>query len=378
MPFRNRNLRLVITAEDSQFDATILDHWKDEGYAVTYLAMDNLEEKEYRNRLMREADGLDLGEKYAIVAFGDAALAALNICFKPMPKLCALVAYYPPSLPSFSIGYPSTIRVLVHLPGQNPKVDRVTSYSYPDAQPGFAERDMEEWEPVSADLAWGRSVACVRKQFDIEVDLESVWEEHLALEFTNRNADATMRTMVPQPYVNHIPTITGGIGYDDLYRFYRDFFIPNNPPSLKMRLLSRTIGTTRIVDEMLASFQHTTEIPWLLPGVDPTNRWVEIALVSIVQIRGGKLCHEHIYWDQASVLVQIGLLDPETTLENGLRLPVFGREAARKVLNKDEIESNDLIDDWWSSGEDEDGEDANGEETDVDPEQRGRSVTVRR
>ena len=80
------------------------------------------------------------------------------------------------------------------------------------------------------------------------------------------------------------------------------------------------------MDEMIFSFTHTQEIPWMLPGVAPTNRRVEVPLVAIVRFRGDKLAHEHIYWDQASVLKQIGLL-PSTSL------PVFGAETARKVLD---------------------------------------------
>ncbi len=91
--------------------------------------------------------------------------------------------------------------------------------------------------------------------------------------------------------------MTGGNGYHDLHRFYQDYFIPGNPPSLKMKLISRTIGTDRVVDEMFMSFRHTQEVPWILPGVAPTDRLVEVALVAIVCIRGGKLYREHIYWD---------------------------------------------------------------------------------
>ena len=153
------------------------------------------------------------------------------------------------------------------------------------------------------------------------------------------DVDATMLTMVPEPYVNHIPTMTGGIGYNDLYRFYKDYFIPSNPPSMKMRLVSRTVGTDRVVDEMHISFRHTQEIPWMLPGIAPTDRAVEVALVSVVCIRGGKLYHEHIYWDQATVLVQLGLLDPQL-------LPVVGAAGARKVLDEQSEPSNKLIKDW--------------------------------
>ena len=157
-----------------------------------------------------------------------------------------------------------------------------------------------------------------------------------------------MATMVAEPYVNHIPTLTGGVGYKDLHRFYEDYFIPRNPPSLKMRLVSRTIGTDRVVDEMHMYFRHTQEIPWILPGIAPTNKEVEVALVAIVCIRGGKLYHEHIYWDQASVLVQIGLLNPRlaTNGKSSTRLPVVDGAAARKVLDERSEPSNELIEGW--------------------------------
>lgn len=154
-----------------------------------------------------------------------------------------------------------------------------------------------------------------------------------------------------EPYVNYVPTMTGGIGAMDLFRFYRDYFIPSNPASLNLKLISRTIGTDRIVDEMYVKFRHTQQMPWILPGVPPTNKEVEIAIVSIVKIRGGKLVHEHVYWDQASVLVQVGLLDPENVPKEmrskGMEeLPVNDREAARKVLDPESEPSNELLDGW--------------------------------
>ena len=168
------------------------------------------------------------------------------------------------------------------------------------------------------------------------------------VEFVTKDADATMSTMVAQPYVNHVPTMTGGIGYKDLHRFYRDYFIPGNPPSLQMKLLSRTTGVDRVVDEMYLSFEHTQIMPWLLPDVEPTNKHVEVALVVIVCIRGGKLYHEHIYWDQASVLVQIGLLDPKLVPggKGQFRLPVVDGAGARKVVDETSVGSNELISSW--------------------------------
>ncbi|MBW4037037.1 MAG: ester cyclase [Proteobacteria bacterium] len=170
-------------------------------------------------------------------------------------------------------------------------------------------------------------------------DLEALWEEHCRYEFETRDVDATMATMVASPYVNHIPTMTGGVGHDQLKRFYKYHFIGGNPPDTAMIPVSRTVGTDRIVDEMIFRFTHTSAVDWMLPGVPPTGRTVAIPLVAIVQFRDGRLAHEHIYWDQASVLVQIGLLDPAG-------LPVAGAETARKVLDTTQP-SNGLMGEAW-------------------------------
>lgn len=172
-------------------------------------------------------------------------------------------------------------------------------------------------------------------------DLVALWEAHTRTEFETRDVDGTMATMVAQPYVNHIPTMTGGVGHDQLKRFYKYHFIGANPPDTSMKLISRTVGESSLVDEMLFSFTHTSEIDWMLPGVAPTGHKVEIPLVAIVQFSGDKLVHEHIYWDQASLLVQIGLLDPKG-------LPVAGAETAHKAMDKT-LPSNMLMANWPSS-----------------------------
>ena len=165
--------------------------------------------------------------------------------------------------------------------------------------------------------------------------LNDLWEEHVRDEFVVRDTDATLCTMVPDAYVNHIPVMTGGIGYSELREFYSRRFIPKMPPDTEIIPVSRTIGTESLVDEMIFRFTHTMEMDWMLPGVPPTGRCVEIPLVAIVNFREGKVAHEHIYWDQASVLVQLGLLD-------SAGLPVAGAETARKVLEP-HLPSNLLI-----------------------------------
>lgn len=172
-------------------------------------------------------------------------------------------------------------------------------------------------------------------------DLAALWEAHTRTEFETRDVDGTMATMVEHPYVNHVPTMTGGVGHDQLKRFYKYHFIGSNPPDTSLKLISRTVGADSLVDEMLVSFTHTSEIDWMLPGIAPTGRKVEIPLVAIVQFSGDKLVHEHIYWDQASVLVQLGLLDPTG-------LPVAGVESARKAVDRN-LPSNTLMARWCSS-----------------------------
>lgn len=174
-------------------------------------------------------------------------------------------------------------------------------------------------------------------------DLAALWEAHCRYEFETRDVDATMATMVDEPYVNHIPTMTGGVGHDQLKRFYKYHFIGGNPPDTEMIPVSRTIGTDSIVDEMIFRFTHTSAVDWMLPGIKPTGKRVEIPLVAIVKFVGDKLAHEHIYWDQASVLVQLGLLDPQG-------LPVAGAETAHKVLDKS-APSNALMQAEWATSE---------------------------
>jgi carboxymethylenebutenolidase len=160
----------------------------------------------------------------------------------------------------------------------------------------------------------------------IKRDLVQLWEEHTKHEFATRDTEATLATMVDDAYVNHIPVMTGGQGKNALRRFYSRDFIPSMPPDTTLTPISRTVGEDQIVDEMIFSFTHTQEMPWMLPGVAPTYRRVEVPLVAIVHFRGDKLAHEHIYWDQASVLKQVGLLEDS-------HLPVFGAETARKISN---------------------------------------------
>jgi carboxymethylenebutenolidase len=214
-------------------------------------------------------------------------------------------------------------------------------FVYPGADHGFNCPERPAFDKAASLMAHSRSLTTFRTAMGPHYDLSALWEQHTYLEFGARDADATMKTMVASPYVNHIPTMTGGVGHDHLLRFYKYHFIPKTPQDTRLVPISRTIGTDRIVDEMLFCFTHDIEIDWMLPGVAPTGKYVEIPLIAVVHFRGDKLYNEHIYWDQASVLVQIGLLDPKL-------LPVAGIETAKKVLDKS-LPSNGLMRRWAES-----------------------------
>ena len=156
-------------------------------------------------------------------------------------------------------------------------------------------------------------------------NLGAVFDQHIKHEFQDHDVDATMQTMTKEPYVHHVPVMTGGIGYEGVYNFYKNHFIGKMSDDTKIVRLSRTVDKEQVVDELILSFTHDKEIDFMLPGVPATGKYVEIACVVVMNFKDGKISHEHIYWDQASLLVQIGLLDPKL-------LPVTGREQAKRLL----------------------------------------------
>ena len=163
----------------------------------------------------------------------------------------------------------------------------------------------------------------------------ALFEKHVGAELAG-DLDTTMATMSDNPHLHNVPTMVGGVGRDGVHAFYRDHLVGKFfPPDVKMVNVSRTVGEDRIVEEVFISFTHTTVIDWMLPGVAPTGKHVKIPLVVIVHFRDGKLAHEHIYWDQASVLAQLGLID-------STKLPVAGVETAEKVLDPS-LPANELM-----------------------------------
>jgi carboxymethylenebutenolidase len=168
-------------------------------------------------------------------------------------------------------------------------------------------------------------------------DIGAVFDEHVAAEFVDLDLDATMATMTDEPYVNHVPVMTGGVGREAVRSFYGRHFIGKWPADIEITPVSRTIGEDQVVDELVLEFTHDIEMPQLLPGVPPSGRHVRLAFCVVVGFEDGRVHHEHIYWDQASLLTQVGLIDPA-------ELPVTGAEQAENVLDPRTHSLNLLID----------------------------------
>jgi len=204
-------------------------------------------------------------------------------------------------------------------PIQQPVADESEADKFAITRPAQGRMAMSQKPPLTAD----------------EQRLNDLWEEHLRTEFSLHSADEAIATMAPNPLVNQVPVMIGGDGREELHEFYAKYFLPQIPPDTEMVPVSRTIGQGRLVEEMVFRFTHTIPMDWMLPGVPPTGKRAEVAMLIVVQFEGDKMAHEHLYWDQASVLVQLGLLQPAG-------LPVVGADGARSVLDRS-IRLNGLI-----------------------------------
>ncbi|EAW13825.1 dienelactone hydrolase [Aspergillus clavatus NRRL 1] len=420
--------RLYVISDNHDFDSSIIARFQGEGFEVEYLpflggsADVDRDRKDLVNQLHEREDDLEPGERYAVVAYGRPAFLLLashhqsTTATNPLPRMCALVTYYPSEpcelhggkhiddglsgqsppcqLPasttstSTSSCYASLslLPIQIHLAGRqcpsfldeyanhsSKKRHRCHLFFYPESQPGFAEHHSPTYDRISSRLAWSRALESLKRGFGWPggswkiPDVETIWEEYWRnLQYDSqqpheaeRHAVAAARMMLGSgegyghedmidetPLVNCVPTMAGGTEESSITKFYTTSFYPAGPPSQRIRLLSRTLGPDRIVDEILLDFRHTEEIPWLLPGVPPTDREVKVVLVMTASFRAGKLARENIYWDQASVLVQVGLLDPALVpggfratgrtrdgRETVERLPVVGAEGVDRVLN---------------------------------------------
>ncbi|MHA1536371.1 MAG: dienelactone hydrolase family protein [Alphaproteobacteria bacterium] len=319
------------------------------------LAIDDMKATLAHLKAMREVKGQGKGGKTQIAALGYCLGGALAYEAAAHCGVDAAAGYYGVGIETqLDLADRIACPVVLHFGSEDghvtpDKVDQIKAKLdgnerflinvYEGAAHGFANPFRKDvYSKSAAGMAHSRTIGLLRGVMGPAYDLERLWEAHCRHEFAERDVDATMATMVAEPYVNHVPTMTGGVGQTDLHRFYKNHFVNSNPDDTALIPVSRTVGADRVVDEMIFAFTHDREIDWMLPGVAPTGLRVEVPLVAIVNFRGGKLYHEHIYWDQASVLVQIGLLDPKG-------LPVAGSETARKLVDET-LPSNALMAKW--------------------------------
>ncbi|KAJ4350767.1 hypothetical protein N0V95_004444 [Ascochyta clinopodiicola] len=354
----------LIEASEQHLDPPPLQKWAEEGFTVAQVLVPGKVEDAYLSRIpfYVEEAAIQHPEILAVVSYGGRQLSALHEADTAFPP--QLVHASGPevkrreSAPLNPDPEPSSSS-----PTKTRPAGLVKTFRYPDASkdanwilpsdPSYSKRN--------AGIAHTRSVAFLKPFLNGPYfDLEAVWDEHCLYEFGERAVEKTMATMVAQPYVNHIPTMTGGIGKERLTAFYTHHFIFSNPDDTALSLVSRTVGTDRVIDEFVFSLTHDKEVPWLLPGIPPTGKKLEIPFTSIVAMRGDRLCHEHISWDQGTALTQLGLLPEYVPFRYAIegvqaaegkryevRLPVAGAETARKLVDEGSEESNLLMGKSW-------------------------------
>ncbi|KAH6665667.1 carboxymethylenebutenolidase [Halenospora varia] len=343
-----------------------LQKWAEEGFATVEIPSSALGDGNAGSALAQALQALEKcdtadGDAIAIVVYEPICWNTIAPVLSSNSKIIAAVAYG-----SYSSGptlVQSTIPCLQHLAGtrsNEPKaVEKNTIHAYAKTQsPIFACPGHGGFHAASDSISHTRNLAFLKKHLGGPFfDLEAIWDEHTAFEFGDRSVAKTMETMVTEPYVNHIPTMTGGIGRERLTSFYRHHFIFNNPEDTDLELISRTVGIDRVVDEFVFSFTHTQTIDWILPGIPPTGKHVRVPFTSVVNIRGDRLYHEHIAWDQASVLVQLELMPeylpfpyalpdgrtPAAGKKFEYRVPAAGPETANKILDKNSEASNKMF-----------------------------------
>jgi len=290
----------------------------------------------------------------SVAVLGFCLGGTLAVASATLDDVEASVAYYPVALNEFKSAGALRCPVVMHFGGDDPYCppEALTSirerfagasvkiYEYPNASHAFYNADRTEYAPAAAKTSHTRSLQLLRKRVGPEYDLEALWERHTYYEFAERDVDKTISTMVEEPYVNHVPTMTGGVGRKQLRHFYKNFFVDVHPDDMEVLLVSRTVGVDRIVDEMVSSFTHDRMMDYLLPGIEPTGRKIRVTAVGVISFRGSKIFHEHIHYDMGSLLAQAGLIDPST-------LPVVGAAAAEKVIDRFSHPSNELMTTWY-------------------------------
>lgn len=288
--------------------------------------------------------------KIGAVAFGKGAEQALALV--KAGRIDALACYDPPAdtiaAQARDIKIPAVFHFIATADAEKVRAafaKRLNArvFDYPESSAGFALEGSASHDRHAANVAYSRTLSVLRRVLGPDYDLSSLFNEHIRHEFVTHDPDATMATMVDQPYVNHVPVMTGGVGHDMLKRFYKYHFIPKIPKDRKNILIAETVGSDTIVREMVNEFTFDDPFDHYLPGIKPNGKKVRVPVVVVAKFRGDKLYYEHIYWDQATILKQLGLID--TT-----GLPVAGAEQAAKVFDPSRP-ANELMAEQWKQSD---------------------------
>ncbi|KEF60124.1 carboxymethylenebutenolidase [Exophiala aquamarina CBS 119918] len=342
---------------------SLLIKWAEEGYVVAEIQASALaaDQEVLRHAVaaLQQCEKCESTERIGLIVYDHTLLAKLSQ-IASIPEIAGAIVY----TDSTTSLQPLSVPTLLHVAGappaqpdasaQRPAQDR--RYYYPTVKSSsFATPFTADFHYNSEAVSHTRSLTFLKPKVNGPYfDLETIWDEHTYYEFADRSVQHTMSTMVQEPYVNHVPTLTGGVGREPLSNFYRDSFIFSNSADTELELISRTVGIDRVIDEFIFKFTHTQEIPWMLPGVPATNLPLQLPFTAVVNIRGDRLYHEHISWDQGTALKQLGLLPdympfpyPVPGVVGGTkteyRLPITGLDTARKIRDRNSVPSNDMI-----------------------------------
>ncbi|KAH6637947.1 hypothetical protein C7974DRAFT_390574 [Boeremia exigua] len=341
--------------------------WAEEGFTVAEIQQHALEEHaagalKRSIQALRENPKCEPKDNIGLVAYEPASWNLAADAVNDRPDIKAAVIYADAS-EKVAISA-SKVAVLHHLAGSksnNPtRSTLLTEYHYPGVETyKFATPFHNAFHYTTEALSHTRSLTHLKSRLGGPYfDLEVIWDEHCYYEFADRSVEHTMSTMVQEPYVNHVPTLTGGVSRGPLTDFYRHNFIFNNSADTALELVSRSIAIDRVIDEFIFSFTHDRELDWLVPGIPPTNLKVEVPFSAVVNIRGDRLYHEHISWDQGTVLRQLGLLPEYLPFPHPLpdgrspapgksfeyRVPVAGTDTANKMRDRNLVQSNEMFD----------------------------------
>ncbi|KAG0160837.1 hypothetical protein PDIDSM_8368 [Penicillium digitatum] len=334
--------------DNKTLDPEPLKKWAEESFTVAQITVDEksvIDRSSVRELLQEAERGLierlecDAKEKVGLIVYGskkDYAPRFEDGLQGALTQGMALIAVV--FFDSWDIPFFQSALFQLSSPMESKKEGQ-TIHIYSDvSSPSFIIPGHPDFKLSTAGVSHTRCVGFIKKYMGGPLfDLEKIWDEHTYYEFEARSVEKTMATMVSEPYVNHVPTLTGGIGRAHLSHFYLHHFIFNNPDDTALELISRTMD-------------------WMIPGIPPTGKHVRVPFTSVVNIRGDRLFHEHIAWDQATVLVQLGLLPKYLPFPYALpdgsvpahgkrfdRVPAAGSESSAKLQNEHEVPSNQMF-----------------------------------